>query len=190
MFSERYSSFRVNLSTQQLTMLTNEMQHLDGRKTAVDAAHEAFQEDDFAQANAHAPQVAREAVEVVEVVQLHSVGEVQGHGLEGWALVGELMQHGGGDKLTGQLDVLEGGPKAHADEGDEGFLTVHVQPGVLGAKRHNVPQAAVVGQQPPFPAHLGHLAQLAMFEEGENLQHQLLWQLLDRQQLKRVVDRQ
>ena len=54
------------------------MQHLDGRKTAVDAAHEALQEDDLAQANAHAPQVAGEAVEVVEVVQLHGVGEVQG----------------------------------------------------------------------------------------------------------------
>ena len=94
------------------------------------------------------------------------------------------MQHGGGDKLGGQLDVLEGGPEAHADEGDEGLLAVHVQPGVLGAQGHDGPQAAVVSQQPPLAAHLRHLAQLSVLQEGEDLQHQLLRQLLDRQQLK------
>jgi len=43
----------------------------------IDFAHEALHEDDLGQAYRQAPQVARERVHIVEIVELHRVRKVQ-----------------------------------------------------------------------------------------------------------------
>lgn len=59
-------------------------------------------------------------------MQLHGVREVKSHVAQGGTFVGQLVQHGCSNKLAGQLNVLEGGAKAHVDEGNERLLAVHV----------------------------------------------------------------
>jgi len=56
--------------------LTDEVKDLEGGEVLVDLAHEALHEDDLRETDGHAAQVAGEGVHVVEVVQLHGVGEV------------------------------------------------------------------------------------------------------------------
>ena len=58
------------------------MENLDGRQALVDSAHEAFEEDDFGEADAQVVEVAGKRVEVVELVQLHCIGEIQSHVLQ------------------------------------------------------------------------------------------------------------
>ena len=61
------------------SLLTYQMQHIEGREAAVDSPHETLQEDHLRQADTQTSQVAREGVEVVKIMELHGVGEVQGH---------------------------------------------------------------------------------------------------------------
>jgi len=51
----------------------------------IDFTHEAFHEDDLREADRETTEVARERVHVVEVVQLHCVGEIKRELFYVWA---------------------------------------------------------------------------------------------------------
>ena len=59
-------------------LLTDEVEDFEGGEALVDLPHEALEEDHLGQTDGEAAQVAREGVQVVEVVQLHRVREVEG----------------------------------------------------------------------------------------------------------------
>ena len=140
----------------------------------VDLAHEALQEDHLGQTDGQCPQVARERIQVVEVMQLHRVREVQREVLEVGALCGELVKPWCSDEVTWQLNVSQCAVETRVDEVGEQLRAVHVEIGVLRSQRDTHPQARVVREQAPFLAHRRDLSELALLEVREDVQQEFV----------------
>ena len=76
------------------------MQNLNRWQTLVDFAHESFQENNLRKADGQMAQVTRKSIQVIEIMELHSIGKVKGKILEVVALVSKLIKDGWGDQLT------------------------------------------------------------------------------------------
>ena len=60
-----------------LFVRADQVQDFQSIDEVVNLPHEAFHEDDFGQADAHRPQLGREGVKVIEIMQLHRRREIQ-----------------------------------------------------------------------------------------------------------------
>ena len=144
------------------------MKDLERGQERVDASHEALEEDDLGETNGHCLEVAREGVEIVEVLELHGGAEVEREIFEIGAPVGELVEHMRRDELDGQLDVLEMRVEAVRYQVGEVLHVAYVNRVlVVGPQLESAPQFRVLRQRAPELAHESALDDLVMVEERE-----------------------
>ena len=117
-------------------MVTDQVEHFQSVDEAVDFPHEAFHEDDLAQANAHVPDFSgkslsnhqfldheifskhfnfllKEYLKLVEVVQLHSSTKIEQHVSQVGTFAAQFVQHRVRDQFNRQLDVAKRRPESN-----------------------------------------------------------------------------
>lgn len=102
------------------------MQRVQRGQIRVDATHEAFEKDNLGQAETQPFEIARELVELAEIVQLHRTGEVQRQVFQIGTTNGQFAKNFDGDQFNGQVDVDKGGVESRADRVKKGVEPAYV----------------------------------------------------------------